>query len=103
VPAPKNPNTVNATHAARDANRRRKIEEAAATIRSAGGDAVLPFAMVASVTHAWRLAVRPHGEASQLAWKFDSHANQPIWYTFGGAAVRLAELEARKGIEARMA
>lgn len=102
MPAPKRPNNTAATWAAKDVARRRALEEAAALLRSAGGEVILPFAMAQDAQHAWRLEVRPAGETSHSAWKYDSQAGKPIWYTFDGAAVRLKELEWRPGIDVRM-
>jgi hypothetical protein len=102
MPAPKRANTVAATWAARDAARRRALEDAAAMLRSAGGEAVLPFAMSQDAQHAWQLETRSAGETSHSAWKYDSHAGKSIWYTFDGAAIRAAELEERPGVDVRM-
>lgn len=102
MPAPKRANTTPATWAAKDAAQRRALEEAAALLRSAGGEVVLPFAMAQDAQHACRLEIRPAGETSHAAWKYDSRAGEPIWYTFDGAAVRLAELSERPGIDVRM-
>lgn len=92
MPAPKRANTVNATYAARDASRRRRLEEAAAKLRAAGGEVVLPYAWERGGNHIFQIEIQVDG-----TWTLDrcgDKKNAP-WFTLGGAALRQAELDSR--------
>ncbi len=100
--APKNANTEAARAASlasrADAGERKKLMDAAALLRAHGAAVTLPYASAQTDTHTWRIEVQD--KTGQ--WKLDHYgSNMPAWFTFDGAAIRSARLEAR-GCTVRM-
>lgn len=96
MPAPKKPNTVAARAASlasrSDAAERKKLMQAATLLRMSGAAVTLPHSPKKTDVHTWRIEMQDESGR----WNLDHYGNNvPAWFTFDGAAVRSAKLEAR--------